>query len=56
MLNKDMGSYIFLAAISIKETLLMINDKVTDKCSGMMDLFLRDNGKMVYKMVKAKFI
>jgi len=51
-----MVSFIFQVEIFIKAILLMIKDKVMDKCFGQMDHFTKVNGEMVLKMVKDKSI
>jgi hypothetical protein len=51
-----MVSFIFQVEIFIKAILLMIKDKVMDKCFGQMDHFTKVNGEMVLKMVRDKFI
>lgn len=51
-----MVSYTFQVAIFTKEISLMIKDKDMDKCFGQMDLSTKENGRMVFKMVKGKSI
>lgn len=56
VLKRVTESYIFIVVIFTKETLLQIEDKDMDKCFGLMDLFIKDNGKMVFKMGRDKSI
>ncbi len=43
-------------AIFIREILLTIKDKPMARCFGLMDRFIRANGRMVFRMVRDKFI
>ena len=45
----------FQVVIFIRATSSTIKDKVTVKCSGLMDLFTRVNGVMVAKTEKVKY-
>jgi len=55
-LNKVMANSTLVVAIFIKGTLLKINAKVMEKCFGQMEVFTKVNGKLAFKMEKAKFI
>lgn len=50
-----MGSFISLVETFIKEILQRIKDRDMDKCFGVMDLFIKDNGRMVFKMERGKY-
>ena len=50
--NKDMASSIIQMVIFIKEISLKIKDKDTDKCFGLMDPFIKEIGKLEYRMEK----
>jgi hypothetical protein len=52
----DTVNFILAAVIFIKETSCKINVKVTDKCFGLTEVFIKENGKMEFKMEKVKFI
>ncbi len=54
--NRAMDNFTFRVVTFIKATLSKIKNKDMDKCSGLMAVFIRDNGKMEPKMVKARFI
>jgi hypothetical protein len=54
--NKDMDNCIFLVVIFIREILWKTKDRVTDKCFGLMDLFIKEIGKVEFKMERVKFI
>ena len=51
-----MDSFIFPVAIFTKEILFKIRRKDMVKCFGLMEVFIRVNGKMERKMEKAKYI
>ena len=51
-----MDSYIFRVAISTRETLSMIGDKVMGRCFGPMGHFIRESGRMVLRMGRDRFI
>lgn len=51
-----MVNYIFQVETSIKETLFRIKEKDMDKCSGLIQAFIKVNGKMVLRMEKDKYI
>lgn len=56
VLKRVTENYIFKVVIFTKETLLQIEDKDMDKCFGLMDLFIKDNGKMAFKMGRDRSI
>ena len=56
VLNKVTENFISQVEIFIKEILSMIKDKVMDRCFGLIALFIKVNGEMEFKMVKARFI
>ena len=53
--NKDTVNFIFQVETFTKEISLGIKDRDMDKCFGVMDLFIKVNGKMVSKTVKDKY-
>lgn len=56
VLKKVMVNFTFQVEIFTKETSSLIVGKDMEKCFGLMDLFIKVNGKMVIKMEKDKFI
>lgn len=54
--SRDMVSCISLAEIFIKGTLFKTKGKAMAKCSGLIQAFIRVNGKMVHKMEKVRYI
>lgn len=56
VLKKVMVNSTFQVEIFTKEILFQIVGKVTEKCFGLMGLFIKDNGRMVIRMEKDKFI
>jgi 5-carboxymethyl-2-hydroxymuconate isomerase len=55
-LNKDMDNFTLVVEIFIKEILFKINEKVMDKCFGQMEVFIKESGRMEFKMEKVKSI
>jgi hypothetical protein len=53
--NKDTVNFISQVETFTKEISLGIKDRDMDKCFGVMDLFIKVNGKMVSKTVKDKY-
>lgn len=51
-----MENCIFPQEISTKEILLVTEDKDTVRFSGLMAVFIKENGEMVLKMEKDKFM
>ena len=54
--NKDTASFIFQVEISIRATSFRIKGKDMDRYSGMTAVSTKANGKMEFKMAKARFI
>lgn len=54
--SRDMDSCISLVEIFIKGTLFKTKGKAMVKCSGLIQVFIKANGKMVHKMEKVKYI
>ena len=50
-----MANFISQVETFTKEILQGIKDKDMDKCFGVMDLFIKVNGRMVFKMEKDKY-
>ena len=51
-----MESFTFQVATFIKAILCKIREKDMARCSGQMDLFIREIGKLEFKMERDKFI
>lgn len=54
--NQDMVYLHGQVETYIKEVMKMIQEITMAKCIGQMGVFIKDSGKMVFNMGKAKFI
>lgn len=52
--NRDMEFSLGLLAIYIKETMNLMLEMASGKCTGVTEAFIKDNGETVFSMGKVK--